>query len=115
MTVFQRIWLTLLGLWRRIFGARPIVFRPRRVSDTPDELDDGLVYIVGADGYDWSALMRCPGGCGKTLEMNLLPTAKPNWKVAEEADGSVTLHPSVWLKTGCKCHFILRHGAIRWV
>jgi hypothetical protein len=46
--------------------------------------------------------------------MNLLPDAHPVWKIAEQTDGAVTLHPSVWLKTGCKCHFVLRDGLVRW-
>jgi hypothetical protein len=96
-------------VWRR-----PIVYRGRHVTDLPDRLARGLVYIVGDGGYDWSAAMLCPGGCGKTLEMNLLPDAHPVWKIAEQTDGAVTLHPSVWLKTGCKCHFVLRDGLVRW-
>jgi Family of unknown function (DUF6527) len=114
MSVFSRIRTELARLWRRLFK-RSLVYRAGRVSDVPDGLNDGIVYIVGADGYDWSALMRCPGGCGKTLEMNLLPTAKPVWRMIEHEDGVVSLHPSVWLKSGCKCHFVLHHGAIRWV
>jgi Family of unknown function (DUF6527) len=59
--------------------------------------------------------MLCPGDCGKVLEMNLLPDADPCWKIAEAPDGLATLHPSVWLKTGRGCHFILRDGKVRWV
>jgi hypothetical protein len=114
MSIVWWIWAWLARLWQRLFG-RPLVYRACHVTDAPDKLENGIVYIVGADGYDWSALMRCPGGCGKTLEMNLLPTAKPAWRVTEHKDGVVSLHPSVWLKTGCACHFVLRRGAIRWV
>ena len=114
MTMLYGLWLVLARLWRWITG-RPVRYRACRVADAPDVLDDGIVYIVGANDYDWSALMRCPGKCGKRLEMNLLPSAKPVWRVTERKDGSVSLHPSVWLKTGCKCHFILRDGNVRWV
>jgi len=47
--------------------------------------------------------------------MNLLATAKPAWKIATHADDTVSLHPSVWLKTGCRCHFMLQRGHVRWV
>lgn len=100
-------------LWHRLFG-RKYVYSAQHVEDAPDVLKDGIVYIVGADGYDWSALMRCPGGCRRTLEMNLLPSASPVWQVNERRDGVVSLHPSVWLKTGCGCHFVLRQGVVRW-
>lgn len=81
----------------------------------PNRLAPGVVYLVGAEGCIWSAAMRCPGGCGRTLEMNLLPSAKPVWRCKADPDQAVTLHPSVWLKTGCGCHFVLRHGRVTWV
>ena len=111
--MINAIWLFFVRLWHRLFG-RAYTYRAQHVDDAPDVLKDGLVYIVGADSYDWSALMRCPGGCGKTLEMNLLPSAAPVWQVDESKDGLVGLHPSVWLKTGCGCHFVLRQGRVRW-
>ena len=74
----------------------------------------GAVYIVGEDGYDWSAVMKCPGGCGKMLEMNLLSDAVPAWRATEHENGSISLRPSVWLRAGCRCHFVLERGLIRW-
>lgn len=114
MTIILRLWGLLVALWNRLLG-KPRPYRACRVADAPDTLKDCIVYIVGADGYDWSALMRCPCGCGKTLEMNLLPSAKPVWQLTEDKEGIVTLHPSVWLKTGCKSHFFLRAGIVQWV
>lgn len=114
MMIFVRVLGFITRTWHRIFKRRAL-YRANHVADAPDVLKDGIVYIVGADGYDWSALMRCPGGCGKTLEMNLLPSVKPVWKVTEDRDGLVSLHPSVWLKTGCKCHFVLDQGVVLWV
>jgi len=93
-------WLKRLSA--SLFGwitARALYYRSQRVSDAPERPEHDVVYIVGEDGYDWSAVMKCPGGCGKVLEMNLLPDAKPVWRVTEHEDGSVSLHPSVWLKT----------------
>ena len=111
--MFARLWLFLLGLLER-FGIRQAHYRSQHVTDLPDKLKPRIVYVVGEDGYDWSAAMLCPGGCGKTLEMNMVPDAHPVWKITEQPNGVVTLHPSVWLKTGCKCHFVLHHGLIRW-
>jgi hypothetical protein len=112
--MLKRLW-NRAGIWLRGLLGRPVLYRCRRVADAPDILERGVVYVVGVDGYDWSALMRCPGRCGKTLEMNLLPTAKPVWKISAHADDTVCLHPSVWLKTGCRCHFVLQRGHVRWV
>ena len=101
-------------------GARPDqrsgdVYRSARVADAPDRPAKNVVYLVGEDGYEWSAVMKCPGGCGEVLEMNLLPDAKPVWRATEHSDGSISLYPSVWLKTGCRCHFVLDQSRIRWV
>ena len=111
--MIERFWFFLLSLLQRLGLWHPR-YRGQHVTDLPDKLKPGTVYIVGDDGYDWSAAMRCPGGCGKTLEMNLLPDAHPAWKVNEHRNGLVSLCPSVWLKTGCKCHFVLQHGRVRW-
>lgn len=103
-----RAWLNARGYW-------PIIYSAEHVADLPDKLKRDRLYIVGEDGYDWSAVMLCPGGCGKVLEMNLLPDAHPVWRVTKRVDGAASLHPSVWLKTGCACHFVLKHGRVRWV
>lgn len=103
-----RAWLDRIGLW-------PTVYRAEHVADLPDRLKPDRVYVVGDGGYDWSAAMLCPGGCGKTLEMNLLPDAKPVWCLTKDANSVASLHPSVWLKTGCGCHFVLKNGRVRWV
>lgn len=110
----KQLWHFLLRIYGRLFRRAP-VYRVQHVDDAPGKLSDGIVYLVGADGHDWSALMRCPGGCGKTLEMNLLPDTKPVWRATVHGDSTVSLHPSVWLKTGCGCHFVLQGGRVRWV
>ena len=110
----RSIFFFLFGwIWRR-WQRQPPVYRGQHVADLPDKLDSNIVYIVGADGYDWSAAMLCPRGCGKTLEMNLVPDAKPVWKVTEHSDQTVSLRPSVWLRTGCGCHFVLSEGRVKW-
>jgi len=111
--MLRYLWSLFLRLYAWVLR-RPVIYRGQHVADLPDKLACGVVYIVGDSGYDWSAAMLCPGGCGKILEMNLLPDAKPVWTLEEHTDRSVTLRPSVWLKTGCCCHFVLTEGRVRW-
>jgi hypothetical protein len=73
-----------------------------------------MVYIIGVQGNEWLAEMVCPCGCGETLFLNLLQDELPNWQWRVNADGAVTLSPSVWRKVGCKSHFFLREGMIEW-
>jgi hypothetical protein len=63
---------------------------------------------------DWSVGMRCPCGCGQRLEMMVLKEVKPRWDVSVDLRGHVTLHPSVWLREGCRSHFWVRSGKIIW-
>ncbi|MDV4160576.1 DUF6527 family protein [Rhizobium leguminosarum] len=66
------------------------------------------------DGDDWSVGLRCPCGCGDTIELMVLEDARPRWDVAVDQVGRPTLHPSVWRKAGCRSHFWVRHGRILW-
>lgn len=90
-------------------------YRATVVQDTlPAHLRRSLVYLVEDDGYAEQAAMLCPCGCGQVLHMNLLTDERPCWKAVVHEDGTLTLHPSVWRKVGCKSHFWLREGKVQW-
>ena len=72
------------------------------------------LYILNEDGEPWQATMRCPCGCGASLHMNLIPDEKAVWRAKVEADGTGTLHPSVWRQVGCRSHFFKKKKKIRW-
>jgi hypothetical protein len=105
-----RLWYWLLD---RILPAS--TYRVRRVEDRPDVPGFGVLYVIGRGEYLWEAAMRCPRGCGRTLSMNLLAAETPCWKLEEHPDGTATLSPSIWRKTGCGCHFFLKRGRVQWV
>lgn len=112
------LWHQIVELWLWLLtrlGLRTPTIRTEHVADIPDRLRTDRLYVAGEDGYAWSAAMLCPCGCGKVLEMNLLPDAHPCWTISETRDGLATLHPSVWLKTECHSHFLLQNGKVRWV
>ncbi|WP_371815099.1 DUF6527 family protein [Bradyrhizobium sp. CCBAU 51753] len=44
----------------------------------------------------------------------LLKEIRPRWDARVDQRGHVTLHPSVWLKQGCRSHFWLRDGRVIW-
>lgn len=85
-------------------------------ADTPpQEMPWRDLVLAREDGEDWAVAFRCPCGCGKRLELLLIDEAKPNWSIMIGKSGKPTLHPSVWLKGGCKSHFWLRDGKVIWV
>lgn len=83
-------------------------------GDLPSVLRDHVVYIVLDDDEPWHASFVCPCGCGQLLHMNLLDDEHPCWQVLDHFDGTVSLHPSVWRNIGCKSHFWLQRGKIKW-
>jgi hypothetical protein len=84
-------------------------------ADTPpDSLPSRNLILAREDNEDWAVAFRCPCGCGKRLELLLVDEAKPNWKLTLKNGEKPTLHPSVWLKNGCRSHFWLRDGKIVW-
>lgn len=85
-------------------------------ADTPPQkLPRRNLVLAREDNEDWAVAFRCPCGCGKRLELLLFEEAKPNWSINIGKGGKPTLHPSVWLKGGCKSHFWLRDGKVIWV
>ena len=102
--------------WRRFLEA----ICPRRAlriieGDTlPAKLPFRSLVLAREDGEDWCVGLRCPCGCGQRLEMMLLKNVKPRWDVTFDSRGRVTLHPSVWLRTGCRSHFWIRAGKVVW-
>jgi hypothetical protein len=58
--------------------------------------------------------MRCPCGCGESIELALIPEATPRWKLSLEQNRP-SLSPSVWKRDGCRSHFFLKKGRVVWV
>lgn len=111
----MRWWQTLRQFFLRLFASPPVLIRARSVTELPETLVANQLYIVGEAGWQWYVALLCPCGCNKTLYLNLLPEQHPSWKVNVQADGTVSLFPSVWRKIGCQSHFWLKQGKVEWV
>ena len=109
MTRLVRLWWSLLEQ----SGLRP-GYATEAVDDVPDVLEPRRIYLVGDQSMPWSAALCCPCGCGATIQLSLVAGDTPSWRVRRHFSGSVTLHPSIWRKTGCRSHFFLRRGRIVW-
>ena len=110
--LWQKLKSWLKG-WLKGWRRRP--FKTVYVAETtPSQLKPKTLYVVTEDDEPWHAEMICPCGCGKTLHMNLLLDERPVWQITEHNDGTSSLHPSVWRKTGCRSHFWFRKGQVVW-
>ena len=99
-------------IWDRHGPARRLVVID---GDTlPKSLPRRDLVLARDDGDDWSVGMRCPCGCGATIELMVLPEAMPRWDIRTDEAGRPTLHPSVWKQSGCRSHFWIRNGRIHW-
>lgn len=104
-------------LWWRSLMARLAPRRSLKILEgdaLPDRLPRRDLVLMRDDGEDWSIGLRCPCGCGQRLEMMLLKGIRPRWDVTVDDRGRPTLHPSVWLRKGCRSHFWMRRGKIVW-
>lgn len=91
------------------------VYDVNYVEDLPDKLAPRTVYVVCEGDYQLNASMACPQKrCEVVLNMNLAPDDDPQWTMHNNSKGRPTLNPSVWRTEDCGCHFVLRHGRIKW-
>jgi hypothetical protein len=101
--------------WQSLYGWFVPPYRTLVVEEAlPNELKRRTLYVVQEDGFREQAALLCPCRCGRVLHMNLLPDARPCWRLTEHEDGTASLHPSVWRKKDCGSHFWFRRGRVQW-
>ncbi|WP_291384342.1 DUF6527 family protein [Devosia sp.] len=108
----MRLLKWFLQLWDRHGPARKLIVVDCDVL--PPVLPRRNLVLTRDDGEDWSVGMRCPCGCGETIELMVIPEAKPRWSISADHFQRPTLHPSVFRKSGCRSHFWVKRGRIIW-
>jgi len=103
--------------WRNVRERWSPARRVRYVDgdSLPAALMGRSVVVAKEDDELWCAGMLCPCGCGEVLELALIAEARPRWSIRVDRRGRPSLSPSVWRRTGCRSHFWLRDGRVRWV
>jgi hypothetical protein len=71
------------------------------------------LYLEVRGGKEKWLYLKCPDECGDLISVNLMQSYDPSWTVLID-DGLISIHPSVWKKTGCKSHFFIKDSAIVW-
>jgi hypothetical protein len=109
----------LRAIWLRIksFFFDPAGVRRLEVAEgdfLPKKMPRRDLVLVKEGRENWSIGMICPCGCGRTIELLLIPDAKPHWTLTVDNGRRPTLEPSVWLKDGCRSHFWVQEGKIVW-
>lgn len=107
--------LTRISAWLTSQCRRaPRPLQTVHLEELPDQLGANEVYVLGEGENRWFVALTCPCGCGATVQVSLLPDAKPRWRLVEHADKTVSIEPSIWRRAGCQSHFFLHRGFIEW-
>lgn len=95
------------------FFGFPRHFRVAQLAEPPDRTKTLTVYAIGAT-EPWLAILQCPCGCGEDIHLSLLKNDSPHWGLSVGKRKAASLKPSVWRTEGCRSHFILKDGLVRW-
>lgn len=106
-SMLSHLWYDLVEITQRKYR---IVF----LEELPTNLAEKTAYVVGESDYRWYVAMLCPCGCGEAIYLNVRPDSHPYWRIIEHI-GTISIEPSIWRQKGCRSHFFLRKGRIRWV
>ena len=80
----------------------------------PKKMPIRTIVVAIESDETWCVGLKCPCGCGYIIELPIIEEAKPRWDISLNSKGKITLHPSVFLKRGCKSHFWIKSGRIIW-
>ena len=91
-------------------------YRAVFVEERPDsdEMAALTLYLVGTRDEPFCAAMLCPCGCGDGLYLSLVEGDRPRWRVKVYSNGAPTIVPSIWRVVGCRSHFFMFWGRVRW-
>jgi hypothetical protein len=90
-------------------------FSIQYVEDPVDTPKKKILYIIGTIDEPWQVEMLCPCGCKDKIVLPLNYETSPRWTLKLKNNSFPTLHPSIWRSKGCKSHFFLKSGKIKWV
>jgi hypothetical protein len=82
------------------------------LTEVPKELNSTAIYIVQSGKNRKWVVFKCPDNCGNRVEVNLMKSKKPFWKLKIKRN-KISLSPSVIVK-GCNSHFWLIDNEVHW-
>ncbi len=106
-------WIRSLGS-TKTKDVKKAYFEIEYCDDEPDVVDNYKTYLMGSNYKYWLVSLKCPCGCNEEIHLNLIKSSYPYWDVVIESN-SLTIKPSVWRTKGCKSHFFIEKGVIKWI
>lgn len=113
--IFEKIYTLFTNFWKRFWGREEVYHLIDPQEELPPKLRPLSVYLIGEENDLWAVAFLCPCGCNDVIQLNLLKHGgRPCWTVNRGMDDRANLSPSVWRKVGCKSHFFLKEGIVKW-
>ena len=86
----------------------------RSLDDVPSH-PSNTIYVVNRGGKDRWAVVSCPCGCQSRIEVNLMRSHRPSWRMRRHKDGKVSFFPSLWVSDDrCGSHFWIIKSSVLW-
>ena len=124
MKLLSKISGWLNNLWRFVWVSKSQTvvppettsfYRVEVAEDLPEIITDNSIFVL-QDGNEPELLaFKCPCGCRENILLNLLGDASPQWHFSLTDCGIIDVHPSIWRTVGCKSHFWIIDGNVKWV
>ena len=111
---FNQLISTVAGTTTITYTYNAQGYTVRLLDDFPETLLPSEFYVIGSSHHPQYAVILCPCGCGRAVELNLNQTSAPVWRLKWHLLGTVSVSPSVWRKGDCNSHFFLRKSKIYW-
>ncbi len=84
------------------------------LEEFPEYPKQKIIYLIGERNSLNFLSMLCPCGCGANIRLSLIQEDSPSWSISINKD-LISVYPSVWRNRGCRSHFFVRSGKIKWV
>jgi hypothetical protein len=107
-----------LSIWNSILPKIGLVeYNVKWVEQRPRENDitAKTIFIVGTKKNPKWAMMKCPCGCGDSINICLMKGHYLNWKIGFDKLKRISFSPSIRKLDNCKSHFFIIKGSINWV
>ncbi len=124
MKMISQIFGWLGHLWHWILGRKTTsssspeadsYYQVENAEDVPEYISNHAIFVI-QDGNEPELLaFKCPCGCEATILLNLLSDTKPQWHFKISDGIIITISPSIWRTVGCKSHFWVVEGNVKWV
>lgn len=103
-----------LAIWLSLIPRPELIVRRLAEQPRPENIEPGVIYVVGGKDYQKWAVFRCPNHTDEIIQLSLMPNRRPRWSITADFLERPTINPSVRLIEGSYAHFWVKRGNVAW-